>query len=120
MNSQNLYMYEGFTRLALHEHYPDRRHNQEAGKAFANVSGASPSLVVPERTRLEAINCQILVALASGNLGEFCDLLEQGASGAKALGSEKRRQEAIDAYRQGRRQWPNEARVRDLADLFVN
>jgi hypothetical protein len=33
---------------------------------------------------------------------------------------EQRRQEAIDAYWKGRAQWPNEARVRDLADLFVN
>ena len=48
------------------------------------------------------------------------DLLQQGVNGARALGSQKRRQEAIDAYWKGRGQWPNETRVRELADLFVN
>jgi tetratricopeptide (TPR) repeat protein len=115
-----LYLHEGFTRLALHEHYPDHRHDQEAWKTFANVSGASLPLVVPERIRIEAINNLALTALALGNLEQFCDLLEQGVSGAKMLGSQKRRQEAIDAYWKGREQWPNEARVRDLGDLFVN
>jgi tetratricopeptide (TPR) repeat protein len=114
------YMYEGFTHLALHEHYPDRQHDQQAWKTFANVSGTSSSLVVPERIRLEAINNLALAALALGDLEQFCDLLEQGVSGARMLGSQKRRQEAIDAYWKGRGQWPNEPRVRDLADLFVN
>jgi tetratricopeptide (TPR) repeat protein len=114
------YMYEGFTRLALHEHYPNHRHDQEAWKTFANVSSASLPLVIPERIRIEAINYQALAALALGNLEPFCDLLEQGVNGARMLGSQKRRQEAIDAYWKGREQWPNEPRVRDLADLFVH
>jgi tetratricopeptide (TPR) repeat protein len=120
MSISNLYMYEGYTRLTLHEHYPDHQHTQEAWKAFAQISSKSSTPGVPERIRLEAINHLALTALASGDLEQFCGLLEQGVTGARALGSQKRRQEAIDAYWKGRGQWPNEARVRELADLFVN
>ena len=115
-----VYLYEGFTRLALHEHYPDHQHTQEAWKAFAQISRKSSTPGVPERIRLEAINHLALSALALGDLEQFCGLLEQGVTGARALGSQKRRQEAIDAYWKGRGQWPHETKVRELADLFVN
>ena len=77
-------MYEGYTRLALHEHYPDHQHTQEAWKAFAQISSKSSTLGVPERIRLEAINHLTLTALALGDLEQFCGLLEQGVNGAKA------------------------------------
>jgi len=115
-----VYLYEGYTRLTLHEHYSDHQHAQEAWKAFAQISSKSSTPGVPERIRLEAINHLALSALALGDLEQFCGLLEQGVTGARALGSQKRRQEAIDAYWKGRGQWPNETKVRELADLFVN
>jgi transcriptional regulator with XRE-family HTH domain/tetratricopeptide (TPR) repeat protein len=115
-----LYLWEGFTHLVLHQHYPDSGHHQKAWETFAYIEGLQPKANIPERTWLEIINYQAQTALALRNLELFCSYLEQGANGAKLLGSEKRRQEAIDAYRQGRSVWPNEARVRDLADLLLN
>jgi hypothetical protein len=37
----------------------------------------------------------------------------------KALGSQRRRQEAIAVYWQARKRWPHEIRVSDLAELFL-
>ncbi len=54
------------------------------------------------------------------NLEQFCGYLEKGIHGAKALGSEKRRQEAIDIYWEARKIWPYEARVKELSDMFIS
>jgi DNA-binding SARP family transcriptional activator len=116
----HLYHLEGWAFLDLARHYPEADYSQKAWNAFAEVEKLPATVIIPERIRIEVINHLALTALALGNLEQFCDLLEQGANGAKMLGSQKRRQEAIDAYWKGRGQWPNEPRVRDLADLFVN
>jgi transcriptional regulator with XRE-family HTH domain/tetratricopeptide (TPR) repeat protein len=116
----SLYLREGRTFSDLAQHYPDREYSQKAWNSFAEVEKLPATIIIPERIRIEVINYLTLTALAFGNLEQFCDLLERGANGARALGSEKRRQEAIDAYRQGRSVWPNESRVRDLADLLLN
>jgi hypothetical protein len=116
----NLCLYEGWTFSDLAQHYPDSEYSQKAWNSFAEVEKLPATIIIPERIRIEVFNHQALAALALGNLEQFCDLLEQGVNGARALRSEKRRQEAIDAYWKGREEWPNEARVRDLADLFVN
>jgi tetratricopeptide (TPR) repeat protein len=109
---------KGLTLLALGQHYPHGRYPQQAWETFTQIETPRPVLLVPERTRLEIINYQAKTALTLSDLDEFCDYLEKGAMGAKALGSEKRRGEAIEVYKEARSIWPNEPRVKELADLF--
>ena len=109
---------KGLTLLALGQHYPHGRYPQQAWEMFTQIETPRPVLLVPERTRLEIINYQAKTALTLSDLDEFCDYLEKGAMGAKALGSEKRRGEAIEVYKEARSIWPNEPRVKELADLF--
>lgn len=110
---------EGLTHLALAHHYPDGQYSHQAWNAFARIEQVKTPTPVPERIRIEIINHQATTALALKDVDAFCDRLEQGVNGAKRLGSERRRQEAIEVYKNARKIWPNEARVRELADLFV-
>ncbi len=109
---------KGLTLLALGQHYPHGRYRQQAWETFTQIETPRPVFLVPERTRLEIINYQAKTALTFSDLDKFCDYLEKGAMGAKALGSEKRRGEAIEVYKEARSVWPNEPRVKELADLF--
>jgi len=60
-----------------------------------------------------------LAAVKVGNLEQFREHLIEGVNGAKALGSEKRRQEAIATYKEARLKWPHELQILELADLLV-
>jgi tetratricopeptide (TPR) repeat protein len=111
---------EGLTHLALAQHSSDgQQYSQQAWKAFARIEQLKTYAAVPERIRVEILNHQATTALSLKDLDAFCDRLEQGVHGAKKLGSEKRRQEAIKVYKDARKIWPDETRVRELADLFV-
>jgi hypothetical protein len=50
---------------------------------------------------------------------DFRHHLIAGIQGAQALGSQKRRQEAIDNWKEARKVWPHETKVLELADLLV-
>jgi DNA-binding SARP family transcriptional activator len=90
-----------------------------ASTVLAQIEQIPPSVSVAERIRLEIINQRALVAVRSNNLEQFEKYLTEGVQGAKALGSEKRRQEALANWKAARKQWPNERRVWELADLFL-
>jgi len=109
---------EGLTHLALTLHYPDGEYPRQAWNTFARIEKLEAKFLIPERIRLEIINHQANTALALKDLDAFCYQLEQGVIGANRLGSEKRRQEAIEVYREARGLWPNESRIKGLADLF--
>lgn len=110
---------EGLTHLALAHHYSDGRYPQQTWDAFARIEKLAIHTPIPERIRIEIINHQATTALVLKDMDAFCNRLEQGIDGAKRLGSEKRLQEAIKVYKNARKIWPHEIRVRELADLFV-
>ena len=90
-----------------------------AQASFAQVSRLDPAIVVPERLRLKTINLQAATAIALDEMDSFQAYLLVGAQGAKALGSQKRKQEAIDNWKLARLRWPDEMVIRDLADLLL-
>jgi tetratricopeptide (TPR) repeat protein len=90
-----------------------------AQASFAKVSRLDPAIVVPERLRLEIINQQAATALALNDMDRFQAYLKEGALGARALGSEKRKQEVIDNWKAARLRWPHEMVIKDLADLLL-
>ena len=115
-----LILREGQTYLELGNHLFDRGHYEQARTTFVQIEQRPPTITIPERIHIEIVNQQALAAMKVGELELFCDYLEKGIYGAKALGSEKRRQEAIDIYWEGRKIWPQEARVKELSDLFIS
>ena len=115
----HLILFEGRTYLALGESDAEhvQQHSQQARSALAQF-GQLPS-TVPARYRIQIINEQAAAAIGTGNMEEFLHYLLAGVEGAKTLGSEKRRQEAIANYRAARQKWPYEARIRELAEVFL-
>lgn len=106
--SSSLILWEGLTYLEL-----DRL--EKADETFERMTTLNR---MPERVRLEIINHRTEAAIGMGDLDRFEAHIKQGVAGANALGSKRRWEEAFNVYRQGRSVWRNEARVRDLGDLF--
>ena len=115
----SLFLEEGLTFLALTEHYPDREYEQKAWERFAQVEEQQSKSLVPARILFEITNHQAETALALRNQELFRTYLEKGIEGAKALNSKQRRREAVEVYKQARIIWPQESRIKDLADLFL-
>lgn len=92
---------------------------QRSWKEIEEAEHLLPTLLVPERLRLEGINQKALVAVRLGHLDQFAMLSLQGIQGAKALQSEKRRQEIIANWKEARKVWPREPRVMELADALI-
>jgi len=109
---QSLPIWEGLTYLDLGQ-------PEHAWNAFERVEQLSAIITVPERARIEAINHQAEAAIALGDQERFRTYLEIGVNGAKLLASEKRYNEALDVYRQARRAWSHEPRIKALQDLFT-
>jgi tetratricopeptide (TPR) repeat protein len=107
---QSLPLWEGLTYLDLGQ-------PREAQSALERVEKL-PTIIVSERGRIEAINHQAEAALALGDQERFRAYIEMGVRGAKALGSEKRYNEAFDVYQQAKKLWRNEPGVKELRDLF--
>ncbi len=74
---------------------------------------------IPERTRIEIMNCQAEASLALRDVRSSCDLIEKSITGALKLKSDKRYHDALTLYKQARLLWPQERQVKDLADLFI-
>ncbi|HEU5384214.1 MAG TPA: hypothetical protein VFV38_53150, partial [Ktedonobacteraceae bacterium] len=115
----SLLMETGLTYLALAQHRDARPHAQHAWETFTSVDHMHEPHSASARIRYEIMNHQARTTLMLNDLEAFCDRLEQGVSGAKALQSEKRRQEALHIYKEARILWPDETRIRSLADLFL-
>jgi DNA-binding SARP family transcriptional activator len=107
-----LWLWGGLTHL-------DLDHPRDAWDAFASLDNPQASDPVPERVRLEIRNHQAETAIALRDLDLFCAYIEMGITGADALGSQKRRSEAVDIYKQALKVWSNEPRVKALRGLFV-
>ncbi len=105
-------LYEGITRLALHQ-------SEAAWNVLSRIETLQSNVVVPERIRLEIVNQQAQVALTLKDRERFTASLKEGITGAIAIKSEKRHQEVQDIYTQAQMLWPHEARVQELKEVFV-
>jgi tetratricopeptide (TPR) repeat protein len=112
-------LHEGLTYLALGHHDPTKDYYMTAEKAFAQVECVPSTVVVPERFLCWIANNQALAAIKVKNLDNFERYFIKGIQGADALGSQKRRYEAIANWKEARKVWPDEKRVVELADLFA-
>jgi hypothetical protein len=91
-----------------------------AQATFTELGKLDATVVVPERIRVEIINQQAATAIAQADLESFQAYLQAGAEGAKALGSEKRKQEAIANWKAARQRWPHEKRLLEWAELLMD
>ncbi len=107
-----LTLWEGLTRLDLDQ-------PGEAWNALAAVDRLPATVGISERARLEIINHRAEAAVALGDMERFHSYIQAGITGARNLGSEKRYNEAAEVYKQARRLWPGEQKVKALQDLFV-
>jgi tetratricopeptide (TPR) repeat protein len=115
---------EGLSSLALGD-YEQKQRNldraqkywKEAAKKFGQIEQLSSGIVVPARIAAEVEIARALAYAKAGNMEAFITSFEKGVRAAKALGSEKRMQEAREAYRVAREQWPHEQRILDLWEV---
>jgi len=116
-----LILFEGRTYVALGKSDAEyvHHHSQQAKSVLAQIGQLPSTIIVPERHSIQIINEQAVAAVGAGNMEEFMHYLLAGVEGAKALGSQKRRQEALANYRAARAKWPHEAQVRELAEVFL-
>ncbi len=54
-----------------------------------------------------------------GDLEEFISYSTLGIQGARAIGSERRRQEVLANWKSALKTWPHEKRVLELAEVLV-
>ncbi len=120
-NPSSLILHSGQANIALAQHSRDSSNTYalQAQKIFSRVESGQTKGVMPERIRVEIINHQAEASLALSERDEFCHYLTMGVQGAKELGSQKRREEAIHVYKEGRKKWPDEPQIKELADLFL-
>ncbi|MGH2507768.1 MAG: hypothetical protein ACRDHZ_10265, partial [Ktedonobacteraceae bacterium] len=102
-------LWEGITRSQLGQ-------TQQALDIFNRIK--QPTIVVPERIRIEIMNQQAKTAILVGDVEQGAAYVEAGLTGAKALGSQRRYSEAYENFQQMRLLWPQEQRVTELGELF--
>lgn len=122
----SLILYEGTAYLDLGKRYEEAEDREKAHQSYiqaesalAQIDALPEAMTVPERVRLEIVNLRTLAAVKVRNLENFQRFVLQGIEGAKALQSEKRRQEVIVNWRAARQVWPQETKVLELADVLV-
>lgn len=107
-----LVLCEGLNHLAF-----DQAH--EAEKIFAKIDGLQSKSAMPERIRIDLLNCQVETFIALRKRDEACTYLETSTQAALAIGSERRLQEASLLLQLMQNVWPHEQRVRQLVALFA-
>ena len=120
----SLCLWDGLTHLALSkictvDNRTAQMHVRLAWELLDLFGGAHPRFVVSERNHVEILIQQARTAVALDDLERFIASFSNAVTGAKVLGSERRRREAIAVYWQARTSWPHEERVSDLAELFL-
>ena len=113
--------YEHLGKFALDRMMPKRSKvlYTQAQDTFARLEQLDPAITVPERVRVQIINHQAATAIAQGDMELFRAYLQAGVQGAKALGSDKRMQEAIANWKAARQRWPHEQHIVELADVLL-
>jgi hypothetical protein len=91
-----------------------------AQTTFTQLGQLDATAMIRERTRVKILNQQAATAIAQADLETFQAYLQAGVEGAKALGSEKRKQEAIANWKAARLRWPHEKRLLEWAELLMD
>lgn len=120
----SLCLWDGLTYLALSKSVAEngsaaRRFAQRAWEALELCGGPQSLPIVSERNHLEILNQQAATAIVLDDLDLFLAQFPQTIHKVTAFESQRRRQEATSIYWQARRQWPDEMRVKELAELFL-
>jgi tetratricopeptide (TPR) repeat protein len=120
----SLCLWDGLTYLALSKTQTDdepvaHRLARRVWETLELCGGAHPPFVISKRNHLEILNHQAETAVLLDDLELFTSCLTEAVTGAKALGSQWRRKEAVSVYWQARHHWPHEDRVKELAELFL-
>lgn len=103
-------LWEGLVRFHLGE-------AKNALQAFALVDGTTKT-AAPTRILVEITNHKAKTAIALRDLELSTIFVEAGAKGARALGSQRRYNEAQEAFALMQIIWPHEKQVKDLTDIF--
>ncbi len=104
--------YEGVMRL-------DMDQPAQAYQAFEGYKTHPASSITPERNRLEIINHQGKAAIMLNNLEQYVDYLQQGITGAIALKSKKRFDEAVKIYQEIMpKSWLTEPQIKQIAEQY--
>ena len=89
---------------------------KQALEKLAQVDKDIPNTVVPRR--VELLNRQASAALKLGDMDQTCNYVESAGSSALQLGSDLRYSEAREIYQRLQLKWPQERKVKALAELF--
>jgi len=104
--------YEGVMRLGMDQPI-------KAYQAFESYMDHPASSITPERNRLEIINQQGKAAIMLNNLEQYADHLEQGITGAIALKSKKRFDEAIKIFQEVMPKiWLDEPQIKHIIEQY--
>lgn len=104
--------YQGLMHLTLNQPY-------EANTAFESYKMHPSSSQTPERNRIEIINYQGKSAILRNDLEQYVTLLEQGITGAIALKSKKRFDEAMTIYQENvPNTWRTEPQIKRIAEQY--
>jgi tetratricopeptide (TPR) repeat protein len=99
--------------------YLQRGMPKQAIEAFERYKTLLRGKPIPERNRLEIVNHQGRAAILSGNQEYYAQLLEEGITGALALGSKKRYDEAVQIFHQETpRTWWRDRRLQQVIERF--
>jgi hypothetical protein len=117
---------EGLSTLDLGNHAQDqgspdraRRYWKDAAEKFGKIEQLPSGVFVPARIDVEIEIGRALSYAKAGSMDGFIKSFEKGVRGAKALGSNKRMQEAKAAYKVAMKRWPHEQRIIELWELLV-
>jgi tetratricopeptide (TPR) repeat protein len=102
-------LWSGLTHYYLGQ--SDSRHAEQAWSALKQVGQLQPSIMIPERFRLECVNSRALAAVQLNEMEEAIACFEAAKQGARALGSKQRSTEVGHVYSQMLKQWPSERRI---------
>lgn len=110
--------YSCHTRFTLLNHtsltYLNIGQLEQALSTFEQVS--APVTLVPRK--LEFLIRRSMIFFALNDLEQACNCTSLAATSSKALGSDLRYNEAYNIYERMLRKWPQERRVKTLADCF--
>lgn len=89
---------------------------QEAWQVFTQADKIVSQKLVPQR--VELLSRQAATSLALNDLEQTCAYLEMATISAIDLGSDLRYSENCETYLQAQAKWPQEKRIKSLAELF--
>jgi hypothetical protein len=98
---------------------PDKTYLERAWSAYTHITETSQRSV-SDRVHVEAVNHQAKVALGQRDLEKFPHYFLEGVRGARALNSQKRKQEAKENWKAATQVWGHERRVLELAEELMD